>query len=412
MPVHLTDSAIARGFREATEAKERRELADAKEPGLRIRLTPGNTRTPAGTRNWVLCCRDRLGAMRKFPIGAYGGDGGLSIAEARTEARALRLRVRQDGHDPIAAARRDRALGRDARAGVGTLKAEIDHYGEVRGAKLKSWPHSRKRVDLVFKPLMARPIDTLTARDLQAEANQYPAQQSAAFAVRTIRPVLKWLADRERAPAGLAALKAPAAVVKRQRALSRDELARIIPALRASTTAHAALMQFLLLTMARLNEAGGATWESIDVKAKKWTIPATVAKNGKEHVVPLSRQALTLLQTLKPAKPRPTDLIFATDSGKPLGNWDRAGKKVQADSKTTGWHRHDLRRTSTTLLGRLGIPPYILEAALNHTIESELARNYNLSRYEEDVAAALQRLADELDLIVSEPTNKGSEAGA
>jgi integrase len=94
------------------------------------------------------------------------------------------------------------------------------------------------------------------------------------------------------------------------------------------------------------------------------------------------------------------ELIFATSSGAPLGNWDRETKAIHKASGTVGWNRHDLRRTGATILGEMGELPDIIEAGLNHTsIRSPLAATYNRSRYRPQVAIALQRLADALDGI-------------
>src|SRR6202034_1733933 len=81
-------------------------------------------------------------------------------------------------------------------------------------------------------------------------------------------------------------------------------------------------------------------------------------------------------------------------------NWDRETKALQEDSGTTGWTRHDLRRTGATMLGDMGELPDIIEAALNHVaIRSTLAATYNRSRYRPQVSAGVQRLADALEGI-------------
>jgi integrase len=157
-------------------------------------------------------------------------------------------------------------------------------------------------------------------------------------------------------------------------------------------------MLLLLYTLARRDEAAGARWADVDLDNKTWTIDDP--KNKQTHVVPLSRQALALLSGLKPNSAKADTLVFATSSGTALGNWDRETKSVHADSGTALWHRHDLRRTSATMLGEMGELPDIVEAALNHvSIRSALAANYNRSRYRPRVAAALQRLGDALDGI-------------
>ena len=154
----------------------------------------------------------------------------------------------------------------------------------------------------------------------------------------------------------------------------------------------------MLLTLARREEVGQARWGDVDISAGTWAIRET--KNRQPHIVPLSRQALDLLCSVRPEGPAAEALMFATKTGETLGNWDRETKALQETSGTEGWTRHDLRRTGATMLGEMGELPDIVEAALNHvSIRSPLAATYNRSRYRPQVAAALQRLADALDGI-------------
>lgn len=118
--------------------------------------------------------------------------------------------------------------------------------------------------------------------------------------------------------------------------------------------------------------------------------------------MPFSRQAVALLSAIRPESLRPDALVFTTAGGVPLGDRDRATKRIMAASGTTGWHRHDVRRTGATLLGELGVEPHVVEAALNHMhVGGQLAALYNRARYRPQVAAALQRLADALDGIAA-----------
>jgi integrase len=283
---------------------------------------------------------------------------------------------------------------------------------------LKSWPESRKRIAVVFKPLISRPVATMTLGDLQLIADSYKSERtgraspkSAAFAVRTLRPVLKWAAHTGRGYVSeeLARISTPGDAKPRKRILSRDELATLLPALRASNRPYAAALHFMLLTITRRQEVATARWQDVDMSARTWIIPET--KNGQPHTVPLSRQAMDLLWSRLPGdgqgEPQVADpdaLIFATSKGARLLNWDRETKVLQGVSGTKDWTRHDLRRTGATMLGEMGEMPDIIEAALNHAvIHSALAATYNRSRYRPQVAAALQRLADALD---------GIEAGA
>jgi hypothetical protein len=107
-----------------------------------------------------------------------------------------------------------------------------------------------------------------------------------------------------------------------------------------------------------------------------------------------------LLRSLRPEKVKPDTLVFGTITGRRLTNWDRAQKDIHEATSTTGWHRHDLRRSGATMMGELGVLPAIIESALNHSVvHTQIAAVYNQSRYRPLVSAALQQLADLLDGI-------------
>jgi integrase len=391
MPIPLTPTAVSAATKRAADDGKPVVLKDPGERGLELWIGP------KGARIWRLQCRDGSGQPRRFTVGGYPA---LGLSRAREECRALRERVRQ-GADPVAEGRKRREDARNARDGIGTLAALIDTYERHQGGKLKSWPECRRRIESVFAKHLKRPVADLTLQDLQDTADHWPSGQSAAAAVRYIRPILKWAAHpgRDAVARDLALITPPATVGRRKRVLGRDELSRLLPVLRASTSAYAAATQFILLTAARREEVTGALWRDVDFEARQWRLSET--KNGEEHVVPLSRQAVALLRARLPAEPDPGAFVFTSDGGK-LGNWDRATKSFMAASATEGWHRHDLRRTAATMMGEMGIEPHVVEASLNHiSLHSQLAATYNIARYRPQVAEALQRLADAFDRIVA-----------
>jgi integrase len=394
MKAHLNDSTIKTTISTAVSQKQRLELRDLLQAGLCIRMTPN------GTSTWSLSCRDQQGRMRRYEIGRYPVVG---IAEARKKARSLHVNVRENGADPVAEGRRRRMAGTEARDGLGTLKALLTQYGEAVGKTKKSWQDSRRRIETVFKAQMEVHLSVLKASDLQIAADAYPARQSAAAAVRYVRPVLKWGAKRNHLSLEIATIEPPATVKVRDRVLSSAELGAILPKIGAADSdPYRRAFRFLLLTLARREEVSGATWRDIDLAACEWTIPGTESKNGKAHRVPLSSQAVALLKSVTPGEP--DDLVFRTPAKRGgngrLANWDRETKRLMAETKTLGWTRHDLRRTGATLLGELGLEPHVIEAALNHmNIYSGLAATYNKARYLPAVREALQRLANRLDEV-------------
>jgi integrase len=340
--------------------------------------------------------RDADGRVRRFGLGHYPTIG---IAEARRKARKLAEQVRA-GADPVRDARARRS-GAQAQHRDDTLNTLLALYGRQQAAGLKSWASQMQpQIKRVFRSHLNTPLRELTLGALQMTIDDHPKPKSASFGVRCLMTVLRWAAaaGRQYVTRDLLDLKASAPKPHRDRVLSRDELTRVLPALRVDPNPCAAGLKLMLLTACRRGEASAARWRDVDLAAGTWTLPRT--KNGTEHMIPLPRQAIDLLRSLRPIDVDPATLIFASCAGKALGDWEGATQRIQAASGTAHWHRHDLRRTAATMMGMLGTIPDIIEAALNHaTIHSPLAMAYNRSRYRPQVAAALQRLADALDGI-------------
>lgn len=69
------------------------------------------------------------------------------------------------------------------------------------------------------------------------------------------------------------------------------------------------LLEWQLLTLVSLSETSGAHWAEIELEAKLWAIPAERMKAKREHIVPLSHQALDILEVMKPISAR-RDMFF------------------------------------------------------------------------------------------------------
>ena len=61
----------------------------------------------------------------------------------------------------------------------------------------------------------------------------------------------------------------------------------------------AAALEFAILTAARSGEVRGATWDEFNLTEKRWTIPATRMKSGKEHLIPLSAPAVAVIERMQ-----------------------------------------------------------------------------------------------------------------
>lgn len=67
-------------------------------------------------------------------------------------------------------------------------------------------------------------------------------------------------------------------------------------------------LAFQILCATRPGETSGAYWTEIDLAGRIWTIPAERMKKHREHRVPLSDQAVAILERM--AAVRVNDLIF------------------------------------------------------------------------------------------------------
>jgi integrase len=149
-----------------------------------------------------------------------------------------------------------------------------------------------------------------------------------------------------------------AATERRERVLTDAEVAAIWRST-ASPGPFNGIVRMLLLTGQRREEAATMKWG--ELSDDTWTVPASRAKNGATHIVPLSTQAQDLLR----GAPRLGELVFPGLRG-PFNGFSKAKAALDAGSGVTGWRLHDLRRTVATGLQRLGVRLEVTEQILNH----------------------------------------------
>jgi integrase len=156
-------------------------------------------------------------------------------------------------------------------------------------------------------------------------------------------------------------------------------------------------MKFLMLTMVRPGELRNARWDEIDTKNKLWRIPAARMKMKRDHVVPLSTQALDILEQLKPISGR-GDLIFPGNRSPHIPISDVTLTKCLI---IMGFHdkatAHGMRATASTILNENGFNSDAIERQLAHVEENKIRGSYNHAEYLPERARMLQWYADFLD---------------
>ncbi|HDS3414138.1 TPA: tyrosine-type recombinase/integrase [Klebsiella quasipneumoniae] len=165
--------------------------------------------------------------------------------------------------------------------------------------------------------------------------------------------------------------------------LRPEELPRLMRSLVMSnlSVATRCLIEWQLLTLVRPSEASGARWAEIDLDAKLWTIPAERMKAKREHIVPLSPQALEILEVMKPISAHRTHVFPSrNDPKKPMNSQtaNAALKRIGFGGKLVA---HGLRSIASTALNEQDFSPDVIESALAHTDKNEVRRAYNRSIY-------------------------------
>jgi integrase len=126
-------------------------------------------------------------------------------------------------------------------------------------------------------------------------------------------------------------------------------------------------------------------------------LPPARTKNSRQHELPLSSQALAILNRQR--RSNSTEFVFGRSRG--FTDWDKGKARLDAKLSIADWTLHDLRRSCATGMAELGVHPWIIEAVLNHVSghKGGVAGIYNRARYEGEMRDALQRWADHVEAI-------------
>lgn len=326
---------------------------------------------PTGTKSWVLRYQ-RAGKRREMGLGSVTV---VSLQEARAAALAQR-KVLAAGDDPIAARRAAMAagttFGEAAAAFIASQKA-----GWKNDAQADQWEQSLRD----YGPAPTMPVDKIDTPTVMACLTPiWTTKTETAARVRgRIERVLDWAkvhghrtgdnparwrghldkllpkpskVARARHHAAMPYADVPALM---QRLAERDGRARLA-------------LRFVILTAARTEEATGAQWAEFDLARALWTIPAGRMKGGREHLVPLSRAAVTLLEPLSREAPP-----FALSENAMLYLLQRPAPKGLGMHFTVHGFRSSFRDWAAETQDT---PNEIVEMALAHAIRNKAEAAY------------------------------------
>jgi len=285
--------------------------------GLALRISE------TGARSWIL--RIMIGSKRR-DIG-LGSFPEVSLAAAKEAAKAAREQVRA-GIDPLAARRSAKAAMKAEQASFMDFETAVRHYMDAHEKGWKNAKHVaqwRSTIKTYASPVIGRlhVRDVALGHVLKILEPIWSTKTETASRLRgRIESVLDWAkarglrsGDNPAAWKGNldALLPAPAKVskVKHHKAIEWQQCPTFIAELRKLNGKGARALEFLILTGVRSGEVREATWDEMNLSQAIWTIPASRMKAGKEHRVPLSSSALSILKSL----PQGEGFVFKNDKG-------------------------------------------------------------------------------------------------
>jgi integrase len=369
---------------ETVEVEDRTDFWDEGITAFGVRVSP------EGRKSFFLMYWNS-GRRRRLKLGEFPR---LSLAQARKEAMA-KLGDLARGIDP--AERRD-AL----RTGETFAEVAEQYLSQWARSEKRSWREDERILQRDVLPVLGRiKVREVTKRDILKVLDALIQRGAPIGANRTravISRVLSWAVDRDLVEANVcAAVRRPAAERKRTRMLNEQEIRAFWRALDDELPVIGNAFRLLLLTAQRTVEV--RLMRLSQITGSNWLIPGEITKNKKPHLVPLARQALAIVQA---QMEEGQDLVLASPRrhGRPLSE-EALSHVARRLCRRLGFKftPHDLRRTATTHMGKLGVERFIRGRILNHSDQS-VTGVYDLYEYLREKRDALQSWADHVEQLV------------
>lgn len=363
-------------------------LWDPSFPGFGMRVYP------SGKKTFVVTYR----VKEKKYIESIGPYGVLTLDEARIRAKLKFAQVLQ-GENPMEEKRREARGQRMSNL----CDAFMERYSKLHK---KSWKLDEQRIRDYIQPAWgSRRIDSITRRDVSdlhvQLGRQYPylANRVIELLSKMFELAKKWgfLDESLMNPArGIDHFKEE----KRDRWVTPDEMPRLAKAINDETNFYASKALWLfLLTGLRKNELLCAKWDDIDFSRRELRVPEN--KSGHVHYIPLSHEAIALLEQLPRVSGNPYVLPGDKD-GSHLVNVDKPWRRVRKAAGVEDVRLHDLRRTVGSWLAQQGNTLHLIGRVLNHKNQATTAI---YARFGQDyVAQAMEQHGRRLMEAVNAPT--------
>lgn len=359
--------------------------------------------TPSGGKLWRWKYRFD-GAEKLMALGRYPE---VSLAEARERRDAARKR-RANGIDPMAARMAEKTAVKVVTDHTFKKIAELwwEHWKGHKSARHVATTRNRLKVN-VYPLLGDRPIAEVEPMELLRLAKEIEGRDASDMAKRILQVVgmvFRYAVAHGYCKRNPSAEVRPSDILK---PTQKTNMARIdvreLPALLRSIEVYEGrqltrlAIKLMALTFVRTSELICAHWEEFDIDGGRWSIPATRMKMKTPHIVPLSLQAIDVLELLQTISGT-GELVFPgeQDTRKSMSNMTilKALERMGYKGRMTG---HGFRGLASTILHEQGYNHDHIELQLAHAPRNEVSAAYNHALYLEPRTQMMQDWADFLE---------------
>lgn len=347
------------------------------------------------------------GKRKTLALGVYPA---VSLAKAR-QRRDKARELLADGVDP-SAAKREEKQARAAEAGntfraVGEqwLKATAAKRAAITQGKVSTWLEKD-----VFPFIGAMPITSIGPRDVLGVVRKMEAREAFDSAKRINQicgQVFRYAVAEGTAERDVTAdLRGAFQHAETKHYAAITDPAKLGELLRAiySYTGHPysrAALKLSPLVFVRPGELRAAEWAEIDLEAAEWRIPGAKMKMKNDHIVPLSRQAVAILQSLHPVTGHGRYVFPSLRTGERPMSENTVNAALRGMGYSNEMHTgHGFRATARTIMDEvLGERVDLIEHQLAHAVKDANGRAYNRTAHLPARKEMMQRWADYLDKL-------------
>ena len=367
--------------------------------------------TPAGGKLWRL--RYWLNSREnRISLGVYPD---VSLKDARERRDAARKLI-ANGIDPSKARKDEKAEAEVQAAEDANTFEAVARDWHAKQVKVWSEGHAAKVLGRIeqhlFPAFGSIPISTLrapailpTLREIEAKGNHETAKRLRQYCEAVFTFAISTGIAERNVGADLRGALAPCRATNRPAIIDPKGVAQLLRAIdgyQGSPVVLAAL-RLAPLVFVRPGELRQAEWSEIDLDAfdgPRWSIPAEKMKMRRDHIVPLSKQAVGII----------TEIFSLTGQDRYLFPCNRTNGRcmsnmaLNAALRRLGYEQgemcaHGFRAMASTLLNELGWNSDLIERQLAHAERNSIRAAYNRAEYLPERRKMMQAYADYLDTL-------------